>query len=74
MTTAITGVAAASAVAAYMVGSPGHEREDCPGKIICPITGELICADQCPAEAAKSVGQAPADDLAQGFSCCDAQQ
>jgi hypothetical protein len=24
-------------------------RPDCPGKIICPITGEVICADQCPA-------------------------
>ncbi len=20
----------------------------CPGKIICPLTGELICRDQCP--------------------------
>jgi len=24
------------------------ERADCPGKIICPITGQEICADQCP--------------------------
>lgn len=24
------------------------ERADCPGKVICPITGEEVCKDQCP--------------------------
>jgi len=24
------------------------DRPDCPGKIVCPQTGELICRDQCP--------------------------
>lgn len=24
------------------------ERSDCPGKITCPVTGEIICRDQCP--------------------------
>ena len=24
------------------------ERTDCPGKIVCPQTGELICRDRCP--------------------------
>ncbi len=39
------------------------EREDCPGKIVCPITGELICADRCPAGAGAA--------LAAGTrSCC----
>ena len=23
-------------------------RSDCPGKIVCPQTGELVCRDQCP--------------------------
>ncbi|MFQ5495880.1 MAG: hypothetical protein ACE5EX_10920 [Phycisphaerae bacterium] len=23
-------------------------RADCPGKIVCPQTGELICRDRCP--------------------------
>jgi hypothetical protein len=23
-------------------------RADCPGKIVCPQTGELICRDKCP--------------------------
>lgn len=26
------------------------DRPDCPGKIICPLTGELICKDRCPAK------------------------
>ena len=26
----------------------GAERADCPGKIICPRTGELVCRDKCP--------------------------
>lgn len=25
------------------------DRPDCPGKIVCPLTGQLICKDQCPA-------------------------
>ena len=24
------------------------KRADCPGKIVCPETGKLICRDQCP--------------------------
>ena len=24
------------------------ERADCPGKITCPLTGEVICRDECP--------------------------
>lgn len=24
------------------------ERADCPGKMVCPITGEQVCRDQCP--------------------------
>lgn len=23
-------------------------RTDCPGKIVCPQTGELVCRDKCP--------------------------
>lgn len=66
MATAVTGIAAASAVAAYMATQPGAEREDCPGKIVCPITGDLICADQCPAEAEKTPSL-PVSDVP---SCC----
>lgn len=24
------------------------QRADCPGKVICPLSGEEICKDQCP--------------------------
>lgn len=33
---------------AYQLSSASDERADCPGKIICPITGEEICKDRCP--------------------------
>ncbi len=26
----------------------GSARSDCPGKVVCPITGEEVCRDQCP--------------------------
>ena len=28
-------------------------RSDCPGKIECPLTGELVCKDRCSLAAAK---------------------
>lgn len=31
-----------------LIGS-GADRTDCPGKIVCPITDELVCKDRCPA-------------------------
>lgn len=49
MATAVSGIVAASAAAGYLASNPKAEREDCPGKIICPISGQLICADECPA-------------------------
>lgn len=30
-------------------GSTGMARSDCPGTIVCPMTGERICKDRCPA-------------------------
>lgn len=37
-------------IGAWVPAAPdlAGERPDCPGKIICPQTGELICRDQCP--------------------------
>lgn len=43
-------------VLALMIGSTvfaygivtGATRSDCPGKITCPLTGELVCKDECP--------------------------
>lgn len=49
--------------AAYPLAFASGGRSDCPGKIVCPITGEMVCSDQCP------VGSSAANDVA-GASCC----
>jgi hypothetical protein len=36
------------AVAGIVLAQSRAERLDCPGKIICPQTGERICRDRCP--------------------------
>lgn len=35
-----------------VTGTIDTARPDCPGKIACPLTGELVCADRCPEEVA----------------------
>lgn len=44
-------VALAGAVTLGGLGlaAASSERPDCPGKIVCPMTGKLVCKDQCPA-------------------------
>jgi len=42
------------AVGVFTLGGLGwavasSERTNCPGKIVCPLTGKLVCKDQCPA-------------------------
>lgn len=61
MAAAASGIVTAGAAAACVSSNRSAEREDCPGKIICPITGDLICADECPAETAKTVALPVAD-------------
>ncbi len=35
--------------AAYSLAfATSEERSDCPGKVLCPITGEEVCKDRCP--------------------------
>lgn len=36
------------AVAGIVLAQSRAERQDCPGKITCPQTGEIICRDKCP--------------------------
>ena len=36
------------AVTSIVLAQTGGQRSDCPGKIICPQTGEQVCRDQCP--------------------------
>ncbi len=34
-------------------------RVDCPGQVQCPLTGEWICADQCPLRAGDAAAPPP---------------
>lgn len=34
---------------AFAVSAANSERANCPGKVICPLSGEIVCKDQCPA-------------------------
>ena len=38
-----------AAVGAWRPSSVNADRADCPGKIVCPLTGELVCRDKCTA-------------------------
>ena len=44
---AVTLLAVAAFGAMRMAGNSA-ERPNCPGKIVCPQTGEFLCRDQCP--------------------------
>jgi hypothetical protein len=46
-TAAVAGLAL-TAFGGMMFASPTSERPDCPGKIVCPLTGQLVCKDRCP--------------------------
>jgi hypothetical protein len=37
-----------ASVGALGVAAATSGRVECPGKIVCPLTGELVCRDQCP--------------------------
>ncbi len=39
-------VTAGGAAAAFWAKDP--VRSDCPGKVLCPLTGEEVCVDRCP--------------------------
>jgi len=35
-------------LAAYSLASARAEARHCPGKVVCPITGDEVCKDKCP--------------------------
>ena len=35
-------------IAVFPFAVAGVESNRCPGKVVCPITGEDVCKDQCP--------------------------
>ncbi|MCO6438605.1 MAG: hypothetical protein J5J06_16050 [Phycisphaerae bacterium] len=48
LTLASAAAVALVAVAGIVLAQSRAERPDCPGKITCPQTGEIICRDKCP--------------------------
>lgn len=46
-----------------------RDRADCPGKIVCPISGEVICADRCPLTLQEAAPETAAEAPAGG--CCE---
>ncbi|MBI4576116.1 MAG: hypothetical protein HY722_07635 [Planctomycetes bacterium] len=48
MWTAAAVLALTGGLFAYELAFASGARADCPGRIVCPLTGALVCADQCP--------------------------
>ena len=40
--------------AAVITGAAVAGRPDCPGTKICPLTGEVVCIDQCPQDCGRA--------------------
>jgi hypothetical protein len=47
------------------------DRPDCPGKIICPLSGEPVCRDRCPLGESVAAPEPAADQLP---ACCRMRQ
>lgn len=67
-TAAVVGGAGAMTGCASTRSVASAERPDCPGKVVCPLTGELVCADRCPIRSGEKSDLALA--VAQPGSCC----
>ena len=61
MAVASVALAASGLVAGNATSS---ERASCPGKVVCPLTGEPVCIDLCP------VGAASVEIETKQASCC----
>lgn len=47
-------VVALSGALAFPLVFAGTLRSDCPGKFVCPLTGNEVCKDRCPLSAKKT--------------------
>ena len=57
-TVLIAMLVASVAAAGLALAAPSNSRPDCPGKIICLLTGELVCKDRYPLGAQNRAGSA----------------
>ena len=45
---AVAAAVVVGGVTTYSLAFASTQRADCPGTVICPLTGEEVCKDQCP--------------------------
>jgi hypothetical protein len=64
-------LAAGLCVTALAASSAVKQRPDCPGKIVCPLSGDLVCADRCPLGTGTPANTA--DDTSPLPACCRAR-
>lgn len=48
LASALLAVVTGGSVLAYGITRPSVGRPDCPGTVVCPLTGEEVCKDRCP--------------------------
>jgi len=62
-TAAVAGMAL-TALGGMKLAAAKNDRSDCPGKIVCPLTGKLVCKDRRP------LHKSSENDVAAKSSCC----
>lgn len=70
--TTATALIGAGATIGWAGSQSAVAGNDCPGVITCPITGEPVCADECPASARASTSVA-AKTIDRPRVCCPAK-
>lgn len=65
--TLVLGVVGTGIAATALAGSGRFSRPDCPGTVVCPLTGETVCRDRCPLNAEEPKTEARP-------SCCAASR
>jgi len=43
-----TGFVVLASLGGMALAGANQGRPDCPGQIVCPVTGKLVCKDRCP--------------------------
>jgi hypothetical protein len=68
LSTAMVAGLALTAFGGVRLFASAAERPDCPGKIVCPLTGKLVCKDRCPLSSDSAT--ASKADTKVPCSCC----
>ncbi len=55
----LAGLVLAGGILAFELETNREQRPDCPGKIVCPVSGELVCRDRCPLKGEQKMQPVP---------------